>query len=198
MILIEQTQVPDTALPVAEFREHLQLGSGFSDDGLQDAVLVSQLRAAIATIEGRTSKALIAREFLLVNSAWRSLGQQVFPVAPVSAIASLSIVDLQGGDALIDAGSYRLKKDTHAPALVSVGVSLPTIPVGGSADVNFTAGFGTWAEVPADLRQAVFLLAAHYYENRSSIVSRAANLPLGVVSICRRYTPIRLVGARRI
>lgn len=198
MILIEQTQVPDAALPVAEFREHLQLGSGFSDDGLQDAVLVSQLRAALATVEGRTSKALIAREFLLVNSAWRSLSQQVFPVAPVSSIASLTIVDLQGGDTVIDAGAYRLSRDAQAPALVSVGLSLPTIPVGGSADVVFTAGYGDWADVPADLRQAVLLLATHYYENRSASVSRAANLPLGVVSLCRRYTPIRLVGARRI
>ncbi|MEL7150243.1 MAG: head-tail connector protein [Pseudomonadota bacterium] len=198
MILIEQTQVPDAALPVEAFREHLQLGSGFADDGLQDAVLVSHLRAAIATIEGRTSKALIAREFLLVNSAWRSLGQQVFPVAPVSVIASLTIVDLQGGDTVVDPAAYRLTRDAHAPALVSVGLSLPTIPVGGSADIVFTAGFGDWADVPADLQQAVFLLATHYYENRSASVARAANLPLGVVSICRRHTPIRLVGARRI
>ena len=198
MILIEQTQVPDTDLPVAEFREHLQLGSGFADDGAQDSVLVSQLRAAIATIEGRTSKALISREFLLVNSAWRSLSQQVFPVAPVTAIASLTIADLQGEDTVIEAGTYRLQKDANAPALVSLGFSLPTIPVGGSADIVFTAGFGPWAEVPADLRQAVFLLAGHYYENRSQGVARSANLPLGVVSICRRYTPIRLVGARRI
>ncbi|MEM7753062.1 MAG: head-tail connector protein [Pseudomonadota bacterium] len=198
MILIEQTQVPDAALPVAEFREHLQLGSGFADDGLQDPVLVSQLRAAIAAIEARTSKALIARDFLLVNAAWRSLGRQVFPVAPVSQIASLTIVDLQGGDTVIDANAYRLARDTHVPALVSIGLSLPTIPVGGSADIGFTAGYGAWAEVPADLRQAVFLLAAHYYDNRSQSVSRAANLPLGVVSICRQHTPVRLVGARRI
>lgn len=198
MILIEQTQVPDVALPVAEFREHLQLGSGFADDGLQDAVLVSQLRAAISAIEARTSKALISRDFLLVNSAWRSLGRQVFPVAPVTGIASLTIVDLLGGNSVIDADSYRLARDTHMPALVSAGLSLPTIPVGGSADIEFTAGFGTWEDVPSDLRQAVFLLATQYYENRSQAVSRTATLPLGVLSICRQHTPLRLVGARRI
>ncbi|MEO0916718.1 MAG: head-tail connector protein [Pseudomonadota bacterium] len=198
MILIEQTQVPDTALPVAEFRAHLQLGSGFADDGMQDAVLVSQLRAAIATIEGRTSKALLEREFLQVNSAWRSLRQQVFAIAPVRAVSSLVIVDVQGGETVISADAYRVTRDTHAPAIASVGYSLPTIPVGGSADVVFVAGYGDWVDVPADLQQAVFLLAAHYYENRSNGVTRTANLPLGVVSICRRYTPIRIVGARRI
>ena len=81
---------------------------------------------------------------------------------------------------------------------MSVGLSLPTIPVGGSADILFTAGFGTWAEVPGDLQQAVLMLAAHYYANRSAVETRAAALPLGVVGICRRYTPIRLVGARRL
>lgn len=198
MILIEQTQVPDAALPVADFREHLQLGTGFADDGLQDSVLVAQLRAAIATVEGRTGKALIARDFLQVNSAWRSLGSQVFPVAPVTAIQSLTIVDLNDNATVVDGRAYRLRRDAHAPALVSMGLSLPTIPVGGSADILFTAGFGAWPDVPGDLRQAVLMLAAHYYEHRSAVEGRATALPLGVVTICRRYTPIRLVGARRL
>lgn len=198
MILIEQTKVPDAALPVAEFREHLQLGSGFADDGLQDPVLIVQLRAALATVEGRTSKALIERDFLLVNSAWRSLGQQVFPVAPVSAIQSVSIVDLNESATVVSSAAYRLRRDAHTPALVSVALSLPTIPVGGSADVLFTAGYGDWGDVPADLQQAVFLLAAHYYENRSAVGERMTDLPQSVIGICRRYAPIRLVGARRI
>ncbi len=198
MILIEQAQVPDTALPVAEFREHLQLGSGFADDGLQDSVLIGYLRAAIATVEGKTSKALISRDFLLVNSAWRALGSQVLPVAPVSALLSLTIIDLNENATVIDAGAYRLRRDAHAPALVSVGLSLPTIPVGGSGDILFTAGFGVWTDVPGDLRQAVLMLAAHYYAHRSAVEGRASALPMGVVGICRRHTPIRLVGARRL
>ncbi len=198
MILIEQTEVPDTALPVAEFREHLQLGSGFADDGLQDSVLIAELRAAIATVEGKTGKALISRDFMQVNSAWRALGTQVFPVAPVSAIQSLTIVDATDTATEIDAGAYRLRQDAHAPALVSVGLSLPIIPVGGSGDILFTAGYGDWTDVPPDLRQAVLMLAAHYYANRSAVDARATALPMGVMAICRRHTPIRLVGARRL
>lgn len=198
MILIEQSAVPDGALPVAEFREHLQLGTGFADDGLQDAVLISQLRAALAAIEGKTGKALIARDFLLVNSAWRNLGQQVFPVAPVTSIVSFAIVDLSGASEIIDESTYYLRPDTHTPALASRGLSLPTIPVGGSGDVVFTAGFGDWDDVPADLRQAVMLLATHFYENRSAVGGRSEAMPQSVASICRRHTPIRLVGARRL
>ena len=198
MILIEQTQVPDAALPVAEFREHLQLGSGFADDGFQDAVLLDVLRAAIATIEGRTGKALISRDFVLVISAWRDLGQQALPIAPVSTVLSLNIIDANDTATPLDAGAYRLKADTHAPEVKSLGLSFPTIPVGGSADLAFTAGYGAWTDVPADLRQAVFLLATHYYETRGAAGSRTTEMPLSVAGICRRHTPIRLVGARRI
>ncbi len=63
MMLVEETTVPQAAIPVAQFKEHLRLGTGFSDDGLQDVVLEGFLRAAMAAIEGRIGKILIEREF---------------------------------------------------------------------------------------------------------------------------------------
>lgn len=66
MLLTEQTIVPGAALPVQAFKEHLRLGTGFGDDDVQDALAESYLRAALAAVEGRTGKALLAREFLLV------------------------------------------------------------------------------------------------------------------------------------
>ena len=63
MMLVEETTVPVSALPVAQFKDHLRLGSGFSDDGIQDAMLESYLRASMAAIEARPGKILIEREF---------------------------------------------------------------------------------------------------------------------------------------
>ncbi|NND18402.1 MAG: hypothetical protein HKN98_07465, partial [Silicimonas sp.] len=168
MILIEQTQVPDAALPVAEFRDHLQLGSGFADDGYQDAVLVPQLRAALAAIEGDTGKALFQRTFRYVVNAWRDLAHEVLPVAPVAAVQSFRVTDLAGVEELIPATAYRLVEDAHRPELRWLGLVLPTIPVGGHAEIVFEAGYSAdWAGVPADLKQAVLMLAAHFYEHRT-------------------------------
>ncbi|MGB8623245.1 MAG: hypothetical protein WCD16_10540, partial [Paracoccaceae bacterium] len=64
MMLIEQTAVPAAALPVSQFRDHLRLGTGFADDGAQDALLEATLRAAMAALEGRTGKVLLSRPFL--------------------------------------------------------------------------------------------------------------------------------------
>lgn len=50
MMLSEVTAVPLAALPVAEFKDHLRLGTGFADDGAQDALVEGYLRAAIAAV----------------------------------------------------------------------------------------------------------------------------------------------------
>ncbi len=192
MMLVEQTTVPSAALPVAEFKDHLRLGTGFADDGVQDAVLEAYLRAAIATIEARTSKALLQRRFQWRLTAWRDLAAQALPVAPVSAITSLAIVDRMGTEEVSAAGAYRLDADLHRPRLVSTGYMLPVIPVGGAAVILFDAGFGaSWADVPADLAQAVKMLAALYYENRGTHAG-GAEMPAGVASLIARYRPVRL------
>ena len=198
MLLKEQVPVADADLPVAAFRAHLQLGSGFGEDTAQDEVLRPQLRAALMGIEGKTGKALVTRSFKLVVTAWRNLGRQVLPIAPVSTITSFEITDIMGGLEGIDPSRYRLVQDAHEPVVQGMGFSLPTIPVGGTADFVFDAGFGTWDDVPPDLAQAVMLLATHYYENRSASRVRVEPLPMAVASICRRYMPIRVSGARRI
>lgn len=73
MLLVEDTTIPTAVLPVADFRDHLRLGTGFADDGLQDAVLERHLRAAMAAIEARTGKILIARDFTWTLTAGRTL-----------------------------------------------------------------------------------------------------------------------------
>ena len=81
MMLVEQTTVPSGALPVADFKDHLRLGTGFADDGVQDNVLESYLRASMAAIEARTGKVLITRTFSWTLTGWRELCRQALPVA---------------------------------------------------------------------------------------------------------------------
>jgi uncharacterized phiE125 gp8 family phage protein len=198
MMLIEQTQVTDAALPVAEFREHLQLGSGFADDGLQDAVLLAYVRAALVAVETETGKALLPRTYKYVVTAWWNPSRQALPVAPVTSVQSVSITNLGGGSDEVNAESYRLIPDGHAPVVAAVNWTLPTIPVGGTAEIVFDAGYGSgWSDAPADLRQAVFLMATHYYENRSASTGSGKALPLGVAAICARHKPIRIFGGGR-
>lgn len=197
MILTEVTAVPAAALPVRAFAEHLRLGTGFADDGSQDAVLELYLRAAMAAIEARLGRVLLARDFVWTVERWREDSSQALPVAPVRSVESLALTDAEGTETLVDAVAWSLLRDAQRPRLVGrFGRSLPRIPRGGSATVRLTAGFGeAWDDVPADLRQAVFLLAAHYYENRSETGAGAAGvMPFGVLVLIEAYRATRIGG----
>ena len=195
MMLIEETIAPTGALPVALFKEHLRLGSGFSDDGLQDALLEGFLRSALAAIEARTGKALIERTFTWTLTRWRDPCEQGLPVAPVNAITEVVLMDRLGTETVVAQEIYTLRPDMQRPVLAAVASRLPQIPQAGSVRVGMMAGFGPdWSDLPADLAQAVLLLAAHYYEYRHEVQYDGGCMPFGVSALIERYRVMRLTA----
>lgn len=196
MILTEVNAPPTAAVPVRAFAEHLRLGSGFADDGSQDAVLELYLRAAMAAIEARLGRVLLAREFAWTVTHWREDASQGLPIAPVQAVTSVTLVGADGAETPVDPEAWSVLRDTQRPRLVGrFGRSLPRIPRSGHAEIRLIAGFGvTWGDVPADLRQAVFLLAAHYYENRADAAPNGAAMPFGVLVLIESYRATRIGG----
>lgn len=192
-MLIEQTTVPDLALPVDQFKAHLRLGTGFDEVSLQQSILTGFLRAAIAAIEARTGKALIARDFNLILAQWRDPEAQVLPVAPVVSVAQVVLEDALGVQSVVSPLAYRLERDTQRPRLRPMGSLLPMVPGGGSVTIGFRAGMAAdWGGLPGDLGQAVMLLAAHYYEYRDATALGDGCMPFGVTSLIQRYRLPRL------
>jgi uncharacterized phiE125 gp8 family phage protein len=195
MILTEVTTIPTLALPVQALKDQLRLGSGFADAGMQDGLIEAYLRSAIAAIEGRIGKALLARTFNWRIEDWRSTSEQALPVAPVTAIASVTMFDANGAATVLSATSYGLVQDTHRPKIAARGVLLPNVFQDGRIEIVFSAGFGAaWADVPADLQQAVLLLAAGYYENRHDAAAQPAGLPQSVQVLIERWRTVRVLG----
>ncbi|ATI41635.1 hypothetical protein CBW24_06230 [Pacificitalea manganoxidans] len=201
MMLSELTTVPDAALPLARFREHLRLGSGFADaEAVEDGLIVPFLRAASVAVEAWTGKVLIERNFRWRLERWRGARVQDLPVAPVSAITALRVTDRLDWEVVVDPATWRLIPDTHRPGLAARGAALPSVPEGGFVCVDFTAGFGPdWDDLPADLAQAVMLLAAHYYEYRHEMRMGEGVMPYGVSALIERWRNMRLLagGPRR-
>lgn len=192
-MLIEETTVPDAALPVDRFKDHLRLGTGFGDLGLQDGLLRGFLRAAVAAIEARTGKVLIIRDFSLLLSEWDNAQGQILPVAPVIAVAQVVLKDVAAVETVVAPEQYRLERDSQRPRLRPAGVCLPAVPTGGSVAVLFSAGMAAdWDGLPADLGQAVMLLAAHYHEYRDDTALGPGCMPFGVTSLIQRYRAVRL------
>lgn len=198
MMLTEVTNVPDVALPIEAFKAHLRLGSGFGQDDVQEPVLVGFLRAAMVAIEARTDRILLVRSFDWSATRWRNPCGQVLPVAPVVGITQVTLIGPDGGQSPVPTESYWLDNDLQTPELRPVSTSLPGIPAGGRVSVRFDAGYGAvWGDLPADLQQAVLMLAAHYYEYRQDTGLSGGCMPFGVSSLIERYRPLRLsLGVR--
>ncbi len=198
MMLTEETAIAVTALPLRDMRDHLRLASGFGDDGVQDGLIEAYLRAALAAIEGRIGKILIPRSFRWVLEDWRDPDAQALPVAPVQSVEAVTLVDAAGGTVAVEPGRYRLVADLHRPRLTAVGLALPAVGQGGRIEIVFTAGFGAgWPDVQADLRQAVLMLAAEYYENRNEMGLREQGLPFGIMALIERWRTARVLGGGR-
>ena len=191
-MLEELTAVSAADLPVRAFADHLKLGSGFTDDGSEDAVLEVCLRSAMAAIEVRIGKALMTRSFRWELTGWGRQGEQTLPIAPVVAVGAVTLVDHIGNETVVDAAEYVLERDSQRPKIVG---NVPSIEDGGRVVLTFDAGFGDWDGVPADLRQAVLLQAASFYENRAG-EGRVNGMPFGVSALIEAYRPIRIGGAR--
>lgn len=193
MDLRETSPIPAAALPVAELRDHLRLSSGFSDDTTQDALLEQYLRAAIAAVEGRVSRALFQRSYVLRLARWRDGYAERLPIAPVVSIMSVTLIDRNGVETVVDPSRYVLDADGMRPRLEAAGTALPMIPTRGAVEIGFDAGFGVaWADIPADLRQAVLLLAAQYYEGRDDGGDDARGF--AIRSLLERWRDLRIGG----
>ncbi|QDY68920.1 head-tail connector protein [Qingshengfaniella alkalisoli] len=193
MRLVETTAIQSWDLPVSQFRAHLRLGTGFSEDDLQDAVLDSCLRAAILAIEGRTGKVLLQRGFKWSSDHWHTGHEQPLPVAPVMEITAVKLITRAGDEAVVDPSFYVLVPDTHRPLMRAAHAVLPRIPVSGRAEIGFEAGYSAdWDGVPNDLSHAVLLLAAQFYESR---ITGEPGCDTSVVShLIERYRTVRILG----
>lgn len=198
MMLTEVTAVPLAALPVQAMKDHLRLGSGLAMAPDQDALLESYLQAALAVVEGRIGKALFQRSFRLVLEGWRDAAEQALPLAPVTVVTEVRLFDAVGGSVLAPGTGWRLVQDKHRPKLAARGAALPSVPVDGRVEILFIAGFGAvWTDLPADLRQAVLLLAAEYYEHRHEDAASAPGLPVAVSRLIEGWRLIRTLGGGR-
>lgn len=191
MILTETTPAAVTPVSLSEFSDHLRLAYGFPDDGAEDALLDLYLRNAVAAVESRTGRALIRRGFVLRLAGWDRDGQVVLPIGPVEVVDSLRFV--RGAEAIdVAATSWALEPGTGRQRVMGRSSdALPPIPEGYVAEFTFDAGFGPdAADVPGDLRQAVMLLAADYYERRHD--GEGPRVPPAVEGLLEPWRPVRI------
>lgn len=109
------------------------------------------------------------------------------PIPPVQSVDSITYVDTDGTTRTLSASLYtvdvRSQPARITPAFGQIWPSVRTQV--GSVVVAFTAGYASASLIPARTRQAIRMLAAHWYLNREAVVvgQSAGVMPIGVTEL---------------
>ncbi|MFZ5618822.1 MAG: head-tail connector protein [Pseudomonadota bacterium] len=150
---------PPAAEPVllADLKEHLKI-----DGDAEDALIAGLGLAARQTIEARFGLAIMAQSWRLALDTAPDCALTL-PLSPVLSIDSVGVV--RGGvTEALGASSY----ETQTGLIGRIRIKTPAASdrAFGGVVIAFTAGWTDAGAVPEELKLAIRLLAAHYYEHR--------------------------------
>lgn len=176
-------------LSLADLKAFLRV-EGTEEDGLVQSVAA----AARAHLEAMTGRAFVTQGWRIRRDAWPAAGRMTLPIGPV---ASLEAVTVETADGAVNVPLDRFRVDGAAlpPRLgwQPGSVPAPAVPLAGIA-IDVAVGFGTPAEVPPALVQAVRLLAAYWFDNRSLVTvgHEVAVMPRTVSDLVAPFVARRL------
>lgn len=163
------------------------------DDDAEDALIATLIGAARLHVEGVTGKALIAQSWRIVLDDWPSNGVVKLPVAPLIAVTAIAATDDNGGSHEIGLGQFGSEPDRLLVPRVVAG--MPRLQERQGIEIDYVAGYGSGPEaVPADLRQALLGLVAHWHEHRDAVIvaGSGAIVPSGFDRVVAPYKRVRL------
>lgn len=144
---------------VAELKAHLRVTSS-ADDTYLGAIIT----AAREYVEQQTGRALGAQTRETSADAFPRCGVLPLGYAPAVSISSVKYLDVAGSEQTLASTEYTIDTRREPGALLlAVDKSWPaTAALPSSVRVQYVCGVAT----PAILKQAVFFIAAHWYEQR--------------------------------
>lgn len=184
-----QTAPPETEpITVAEAKTHLRVTHD-SDDVYIGKLIAAARRAC----EQRLNLRLITQNWSLYVDRWPGIGALMLCLAPVSAIDDVVIYGEDGTPALLDPAHYVLDHVSR-PARLALRADRPRPQPGrmlNGIEVKMTVGFGSAAaDVPPEIRQAILVTVAHWYDRRGE--GEGASLPLAALELLTPHRPARV------
>lgn len=166
MALTLVTDVTEEPVQLEEQKLHLRIDTA-DDDRYINLCLV----AARQWVEGQTKRGLLTQTWdYTIDNGWpwsRGRHRIDLPLNPVASVTSINYVDTNGASQLLASSEYTVAARTHGSYIVEAyDVEWPDVRcVPDAITVRFVAGE---SDVPAELHQAIMILAGHYYENRET------------------------------
>lgn len=156
MDLVRKTPPTKTSIDVALVKAGRRIVSS-----TEDALIEFWIKAADEYVEKRTNRALMEQTFVL--RLRRILPVVQLPRPPLKEIISVTYTSDDGSSLVLPDPNDRVRIDRMLATLDTGLVEQP-----GTMEIEYVAGVDDPEKVPAALRQAVYLLAAHYVTNREA------------------------------
>lgn len=183
---------PPAVEPVglAEAKLHLRVDSASEDDRILGLV-----RSARSHVEDATGRVLIEQGWRIHRDAWPRAGIVRLAPAPLIAVDAVTVYDVDGVPRVLSPDAYAVDA-ASAPARLRLdsGAVAPGLAMNG-IEIDVTAGYGPLADdVPTPLKQAILMLAAHWFEQREAAMMGVVSneVAFGVSRLLARYRLVRL------
>jgi uncharacterized phiE125 gp8 family phage protein len=165
MTLIQRTSPSSEPISLAQAKHYLRIGNT-----LEDTFVADLIAAARQAVENHAGLALITRAVRQTFDRWALQGDGVVELAmgPVSAIDAIRVVDPAGSMTLVEPETYRLDGQANPPRLHFKAVPRAPARTFQGIEIDFLAGFGAPADVPAALQQACLIVMASFYQFRGT------------------------------
>ncbi len=179
-------------LSLAEVKDHLKV-----ETIADDALITRLITTARQQVEKQINKVLINQSWAIYLDNWLAYGEVELPVSPVNQINNLRTFSIDDIASIVDPSHYYADLVSDPQRLILRGSRIwqkPGRPANG-IEIDVTAGFGTEGDsVPGPLRQAMFLLITHWYENRQPDCSGApiVSVTSALQALLAPYKRVRL------
>lgn len=163
------------------------------DGNEENPALAGFIVSARTILENYTGLALVSRGVEITLDEFPTEGHPL-PVRPISSIEGIQIITSAGSSVSWGADNYYLVPGISPSLHLHSGRQWP-VPgqKKGAIRIQATAGFGeNWNTVPADLQQALLLLAAYLYTHRGDDTAGNAMTASGAASLLKPYREYRI------
>lgn len=172
-------------ITTAEAKTHLKV-SGSTEDTYIDSII----SAARTSVERYLGRALITQTWKAYFDDWDD--KMNLGLAPVASITSVKYYDETASLTVLTSTLYYEDLISEPARIVrkydSVYPELETQRPNGIV-VEFVAGYGAASDVPGDIKHAIKLLVADYYDNKGEVVvgTIAVRIPGHIKNLLHSY-----------
>lgn len=166
------------------------------DGADEDALIATLITAARLHLESVTGRALVTQSWRLVLDCWPAGGVVRLPIAPMQTLTAIRAFDEDGDEHAIALAQFLAESGVMPARLILPATvdGMPALRQRLGIEIDYVAGFGAADAVPQELKQALLVLVAHWFEHRDAVVIAGSGtvIPIGFDRMIAPWREVRL------